>query len=409
MKQDNHLQINTPALRFPLFTEGWQFEKVGELCDSIVPGRNKPTNFEGDIPWITTPDIEHNGIIMFSKKGLNISRNEAKKVGSKLVPINSIVISCVGDLGLAAIAGKEIVINQQLHAFIPKERIEYRFLLCQLNLQKKYMDKVATKTAVPYMNKDNCNSIPISFPTLPEQQKIAAFFTAIDKKLSGLKEKRRLLEQYKKGVMQQLFSQALRFKNTEGGDFEEWEVRKLGEIAKRKTLKNKDNNTNVLTISAQFGLISQLEFFNKSVSAKDVTGYYLLEKGDFAYNKSYSNGYPMGAIKCLNKYDKGVVSTLYICFTFNENINLSFMEQYFEAGIHNTEIEKVAQEGARNHGLLNIGLEDFFNIEFPIPSLAEQTQIANYLSALDEKIKNTEGVIGQMETWKKGLLQQMFV
>lgn len=190
-----------PKLRFPEFSGEWVEKKVGELCDFIVPGRNKPTNFDGEIPWITTPDIEHNRIIKFSKNGLNISRDEAKKVGSKIVPKNSIVISCVGDLGLVGIAGQEIVINQQLHAFIPTEKINYRFLLYQVGLQKKYMDKVATKTAVPYMNKENCNSIPIWFPSKPEQEKIASFLTAVDAKIEQLTCKEKLLEKYKKSAM----------------------------------------------------------------------------------------------------------------------------------------------------------------------------------------------------------------
>ena len=219
-----------PALRFPEFKSEWERKKVGELCDCIVPGRNKPTDFDGEIPWITTPDIEHNGIITFSKKGLNISEEQAKKIGSKIVPKNSIIISCVGDLGLSAIAGKKIVINQQLHAFLPKEQIEYRFLLYQLNSQKKYMEMVATKTAVPYMNKDNCNSIPISFPALPEQKRIASFFTALDQKITQLKQKKTLLEQYKDGAMQKLLSQELRFKDNNGKAYPKWEIKKLGQI-----------------------------------------------------------------------------------------------------------------------------------------------------------------------------------
>ena len=165
----------------------------------------------------------------------------------------------------------------------------------------------------------------------------------------------------------------------------------------------------LLTISAQQGLINQEEYFNKSVSAKDVTNYYLLHAGDFAYNKSYSNGYPMGAIKCLNRYEKGAVSTLYICFRFIEgNIN-SFFEHYFEFGLHNSEIEKVAQEGARNHGLLNIALNDFFNISMRIPSTSEQTKIANFLTAVDDKITQAQAQLEAVKLYKKGLLQQMFV
>ena len=116
----------------------------------------------------------------------------------------------------------------------------------------------------------------------------------------------------------------------------------------------------------------------------------------------------MGAIKCLNRYEKGVVSTLYICFKFADgNVN-AFFENYFESGLHNREIEKVAQEGARNHGLLNIGLEDFFNISLKAPSANEQTKIANFLTAVDEKIQHLTQKADLLAQYKKGVMQQIF-
>ncbi len=196
----------------------------------------------------------------------------------------------------------------------------------------------------------------------------------------------------------------LRFPEFKG----EWERKKLGEVAERVTTKNSIGIDNVLTISAQYGLISQLEFFNKSVSAKDVTGYYLLSKDDFAYNKSYSNGYPMGAIKRLNRYENGVVSTLYICFRNKKDFDNSFAEQYFETGNQNIEIEKVAQEGARNHGLLNIGVKDFFDIQITIPTLPEQKRIASFFTALDQKIAELKQKKNLLENYKKGVMQKLF-
>jgi len=189
----------------------------------------------------------------------------------------------------------------------------------------------------------------------------------------------------------------------------EWEKKKLGDLAERVTTKNIEGVENVLTISAQFGLISQLEFFNKSVSAKDVSGYYLVSKNDFAYNKSYSNGYPMGAIKRLTRYEKGVVSTLYICFRNKNEFDNSFAEQYFETGKQNKEIEKVAQEGARNHGLLNIGVSEFFAIELTIPSLAEQARIASFFTTVDKKISQLKQKKALLEQYKKGVMQQLLV
>lgn len=189
---------------------------------------------------------------------------------------------------------------------------------------------------------------------------------------------------------------------------EEWETQSLGDMSERVMTKNKENNKNVLTISAQLGLVSQLEYYNKSVSAKDLTGYYLINKNDFAYNKSYSNGYPMGAIKRLEKYDKGVVSTLYICFRNNEKFDTNFAVQYFESGLHNKQIELYAQEGARNHGLLNIGVSDFFSTELKLPSLPEQEKIASFFTAVDKKLTLLKEKKEKLETYKKGVMQQIF-
>lgn len=190
----------------------------------------------------------------------------------------------------------------------------------------------------------------------------------------------------------------------------EWDEKKFGYVFKRVLRKNKENNLNVLTISAQQGLVNQEEYFLRSVSAKNVTGYLLLHKGEFAYNKSYSKGYPMGAIKRLNKYPKGVVSTLYICFNLIDKANNGeFFEQYLDNGNINYEIGKVAQEGARNHGLLNITATDFFEqikIKFPAP--AEQQKIASFLTTVDDWIENLKKQKEAQEKYKKGMMQKIF-
>nr|WP_017553592.1 restriction endonuclease subunit S [Heyndrickxia coagulans] len=188
----------------------------------------------------------------------------------------------------------------------------------------------------------------------------------------------------------------------------DWSVVHLKEKFDRITTKNKKGVTNVLTISAQHGLINQEEFFNKSVASKDLSNYLLLKKGDFAYNKSYSNGYPYGAIKKLKKYDEGVVSSLYICFRPSKNNNSAdFYEQYFEAGMLNHEIHAIAQEGARNHGLLNISIEDFFNSYIIDGDERELNKIADILVIWDKAIELKEKLIEQKKQQKKGLMQKL--
>ncbi len=188
-----------------------------------------------------------------------------------------------------------------------------------------------------------------------------------------------------------------------------WDIKPLEDGFKRLTTRNLEDNQNALTISAQLGLVSQLDYFNKKVAAKDLSNYYLLHKGDFAYNKSYSKGYPMGAIKPLRLYDKGVVSTLYICFRVKDGFDGSFFEHYFEAGLLNPEIGKIAQEGGRAHGLLNVSVKEFFkDVNIFVPQLEEQQKIADCLSSLDALIAAQSDKLDALKTHKKGLMQQLF-
>jgi type I restriction enzyme S subunit len=252
--------------------------------------------------------------------------------------------------------------------------------------------------------------VKLWFPKFPEQQKIASFLSAVDEKIQQLTKKKELLGQYKKGVMQQLFSGQLRFKDENGNTYPDWEDSVMQDVFERVKQKNKENNLNVMSISAQQGLVNQLEYFKRYVSAADVTGYYLLKKGDFAYNKSYSKGYPMGAIKRLDRYNKGVVSTLYICFRIKENDDSTFYKEFLDHGGINSELHKIAQEGARNHGLLNMSVIEFFrDIKVPRPSVEEQIVIGKFLEDLSIKIESAKKELTQTQTFKKGLLQQMFV
>ena len=175
----------------------------------------------------------------------------------------------------------------------------------------------------------------------------------------------------------------LRFPEFEG----EWITYKLCDVVTRIIRKNKNLETKrPLTISAKYGLIDQIEFFDKYVASKNLKGYYLLKKGEFAYNKSYSNGFPYGAVKRLDLYNQGAISTLYICFEITNKINSNFLKIYFDSNKWNKEMYKIAVEGARNHGLLNIPINDFFNTKHLFPSISEQEKIADFLSAIDKKI-----------------------
>lgn len=164
-----------------------------------------------------------------------------------------------------------------------------------------------------------------------------------------------------------------------------------------------------MTISAQYGLVEQEAFFNKRIASKDLSNYIVVKAGEFAYNKSYSEGYPWGAIKRLDRYPSGVVSSLYIVFSIRkERINSDFLQILFESDVWHKEVNKVAAEGARNHGLLNITSDDFFRIQLYLPvSQEEQFQIGSFFSELNNLITLHQRKLDNLKKLKSGLLQKM--
>lgn len=193
---------------------------------------------------------------------------------------------------------------------------------------------------------------------------------------------------------------------------DDWEQRKLSDVAERVTRKNKNlESTLPLTISAQYGLIDQNEFFDKRIASKDVSGYYLIRKGEFAYNKSTSNDAPWGAIKRLNRYESGVLSTLYIVFCILDKSKTcsDYLASYYDTNLWHKEVKNIAAEGARNHGLLNIAPADFFETKLMIPkNFEEQQMIGEYFSNLDNLITLHQRKLDQLKTLKKYFLQNIF-
>ena len=188
-----------------------------------------------------------------------------------------------------------------------------------------------------------------------------------------------------------------------------WEQRKLGEVAHRVIRKNEGNQSDLpLTISAQHGLVDQRDYFNSQVASRDMSGYYLLENGEFAYNKSTSADSPWGAIKRLTKYEKGCLSTLYICFRLDQG-DPEFLVTYYETNRWHGAVQMIAAEGARNHGLLNIAPDDFFETALTLPcSTEEQRQIGCFFTQLNSLITLHQRKHDKLCTVKKSMLDKMF-
>ena len=385
--------MNEPKIRFPEFTGEWVEKKLGEVLDYEQPQRylvNSENYKTQGIPVLTA-----------GKTFILGYTDETEGVYSNL-PV---------------IIFDDFVTESKFVTFPFKAKSSAMKMLklsdenndLRMIYESMQMLKYPVKEHKRYWISEY-SQLKILLPSLPEQQKIASCLSELDALIEAQGKKVGALKEKKKGMMQQLVPQPgettprLRFPGFTG----EWVEKKLGEVFTRLTDRNIEDNKNVLTISAQFGLISQLDFFKKSVASADVTGYYLLQKGDFAYNKSSSQGKPVGAIKPLKLYDKGVVSTLYICFKCNDSREIDFWEQYFDAGILDKEIMSIAQEGARNHGLLNVPTGAFFELKLISPSLPEQQKIAECLSGLDALIADEAKQLDALKEHKKGLMQQLF-
>ncbi len=252
-------------------------------------------------------------------------------------------------------------------------------------------------------------AMPIRYPSTTEQEKIASFLTAIEERISSQQLLVDNLKKYKRGVFEAIFSRKLRLVSKE--EQRDWKIFKLSDFASRIIRKNNGTTDIPLTISAQYGLIDQRDFFSKVVASADMSGYYLLRKGEYAYNRSTSNDYPFGSIKRLELYDKGAVSTLYLCFSVNENVMVNdFVKWYFESSQWYRSINEICAEGARNHGLLNVPTDGFFNTTHILPTdTKEQTVIATFLSLIQEKLEISQKGLNKLTELRNGLMQQLFI
>ena len=269
---------------------------------------------------------------------------------------------------------------------------------------------------VTSISKSAMKDTDIVYPKSTEEQAmIGSYFQSLDHLITLHQRKCEQTKKLKKYMLQKMFPQngakvpEIRF----DGFTYDWEQRKLGDLVNRITRKNQDLVSELpLTISAQYGLIDQNEFFDKRVASKDVSSYYLIENGEFAYNKSTSTDALWGAIKRPDRYENGVLSTLYIVFGIKENnlVDSDFLVSYYSTNLWHKGIHEIAAEGARNHGLLNIAPANFFETELMIPQdIEEQKKIGKYFEELDHLITLHQRKCDELKKMKKYMLQNMFI
>ena len=411
MLKEKHL---VPKLRFSEFEEIWEKKRFSKYIKLYRGSSPRPinqylTNEENGVNWIKigdTKNVINNLLSNVSEKITEKGATKSRKVKKgELILANSMSFGKTYLLDIDGCIYDGWFVLREYEDFFNKT-----FLIQQLNsefLQKQYK-RLSAGGVVQNISSEIVYSTYLCKPSIPEQQKIANFLTAIDNQIQTLEKKKSLLEQYKKGVMQKIFKQELRFKDDDGNAFPGWELVKLKEVLKRSKLKNTDVKIKyVLTNSATQGIVSQNDYFDKDIANQNnLQGYYIVEKDDFIYNPRISQFAPVGPLK-RNKLAQGVMSPLYTVLRPKKG-NLEFLEFYFETTLWHKYMKAIANYGAR-HDRMNITMTDFENLPIPFPLLQEQIKIANFLSAIDKNIALLNTKIEQTKAYKKGLLQQMFV
>ena len=371
-----------------------------------TPSSSKKEYYDGNIPFIRSGELHDDQTELFiTEDGLKNSAAKMVEVGDLLLALYG---ATSGDIAISKING---AINQAI-------------LCIRTEQSKKFIESIwykhAGKLLQTYLqggqgnlSADIVKNISFYFATIEEQKKLAKFISLLDERISTQNKIIEDLKKLRSAIIDKLFClpnklvPQMRLHGFTGN----WIQVRLSDVCQRIRTKNFNTQCQlVLTIAAQYGLVSQKDFFKKSIASDNLEGYYLIEKDDFAYNKSYSTDYPWGAVKRLELYSQGVLSPLYICFRPNTDIIVpDYLSHYFESTKWHKGIADIAGEGARNHGLLNLSVVDYFNTTHRIPSMPEQKVIADVLNKLTFKYDLEQKLHENLLKQRRYLLQQMLI
>lgn len=413
MTVSEKVKSKVPQLRFPEFSGEWEKSRLGNVA-TFLKGKGiskADTDPEGKLECIRYGELytHYDELIeeIRSKTNLDKKALVMSKKGDVIIPasgesaLDIATASCVKKEGVAYSGDLNII----------RSSINGLFLAYYLNNKRKHdIARYAQGASVIHLYATQMKSLLLWNPNnTKENDKIALFLTTVDKKISLLKQKHEQLEQYKKGIMQQLFSQQLRFKDDNGQDFQDWDAKALSSIAKKVSTKNKNDSVkSVLTNSAKHGIVNQLDYFDKDIANENnLTNYCVVEKNDFVYNPRISMHAPVGPIK-RNHICKGVMSPLYTVFRFKDVELLDFVEIFFGTTFWHRYMNSIANFGAR-HDRMNITSGDFFALPIEVPCVEERKKLVDFVKSIDQKINLAQQQIEQTQAYKQGLLQQMFV
>lgn len=414
-------QNKSVKIRFKGFTEAWEQRKLGDLGHTYggLSGKSKQDFGHGDARFVTYMNVFSNPIgdpCMVDSIEIDDRQSQVRK-GDVLFTTSSETPDEVGMSCVWPSDSENLYLNSFCFGYRPTTKINSNFLASLLRSPSVREKIIFLAQGISRYNisKNKVMEISIPLPSEEEQSQIGDFFTQLDKSITLHQRKLNRFQKIRTTFLQKMFPKngetkpAIRLT----GFNADWEQEKLQNFAVRITRKNiKKQNNRPLTISAQHGLVDQTVYFNNRVAAQDVSNYYLIKKGEFAYNRSTSKDAPVGAVRRLVDYEEGVLSTLYLVFSITDpqHVDPNYLSYFFETtGWHSWILERAA-EGARNHGLLNVSSQDFLSLPVMLPSsLEEQQKIGEFFQKIDDCIILLERQADLLKQIKSSLLLSMFL
>ncbi|MBX9865920.1 MAG: restriction endonuclease subunit S [Burkholderiales bacterium] len=399
------MKNNVPKLRFPEFSGEWYGCQLGTIAKFIgggTPSTQKTDFWYGDIPWISSSDLIENNI-----KYINVTRfitqEAVNNSATKIIPVNSIlVVSRVG-VGKIAVNDKELCTSQDFQsAILENDNCYFIAYLLQIKTQK--LIELNQGTSIKGFVKDDLSSLLIDIPRLEEQSKIADFLISVDDKIQQLTQKKELLEQYKKGIVQQMFSQQIRFKDDNGNNYPNWQEKDLKEIAEvNPKSENLPNNFYYVDLeSVNNGRVGTLNYINSNDAPSRAQR--VLSKNDILFQmvRPYQRNNLLFSVTSEDNY---VASTGYAQLRARENYDYKFIFQMLlTENFVNTVMLRCT---GTSYPAINSS--DLSTITIKTPKYEEQVKIADFLTSLDDKITQVNAQLEQTKLFKKSLLQQLFI
>ncbi|WP_433913377.1 restriction endonuclease subunit S [Bifidobacterium longum] len=406
-------QAKVPAIRFAGFTDPWEQRELVDIAEIVgggTPDTNNSNYWDGDIDWYAPAELGNN--IYAESSTRKITQAGFDSCSTKMLPADkTILFTSRAGIGNTAILRHSACTNQGFQSLVIGDADVY-FVYSMSERIKKWAEEKASGSTFLEISGRQLETMPVNLPSLVEQQAIGSFFSHLDDLITLHQRKYDKLVIFKKSMLEKMFPKdgesvpEIRF----AGFTDPWEQRKLGEIADKVTEKNLDGNiTEVLTNSAEYGVINQTEFFDHAVAKEsNIAGYYVIAPGDFVYNPRISATAPVGPIRRNTLGIHGVMSPLYTVFRLTDAVDGTYLSHFFKTNGWHGFMKLEGNSGARSDRF-SIGDATFFEMPIPVPSSSEQHAIGSFFSRLDDLITLHQRKLELLQNIKKSLLDKMFV